>query len=123
MKKLLVCFLLCISSASVMAANWIPSKYPYLYIGKVTNQGIWIKYVYLQPIYIQDGIGQISQFIAKVKTDCKNDLLNVVQNTYYRKDGSIAQSQNYPTGFFEPTPDSVGEEMLKAVCSYKSSKK
>lgn len=123
MKKLLVCFLLCISSASIMAADWIPSKYPYLYIGKVTNQGIWIKYVYLQPTYIQGGVGKASYFIAKVKSDCKNDLLNIVQSRFYQEDGSIAQSQNYPTGFVEPTPDSVGEEMLKAVCSYKSSKK
>ncbi|MBF0785802.1 hypothetical protein E4T80_10050 [Muribacter muris] len=122
MKKLLVCFLLCISSAS-MATNWIPSKYPGVYIGRVTNQGIWIRYVYPQPIYLQGDIEKTSYSIYKVKTDCKNDLLNVVQSTDYQEDGSIARNQNYPTGFFEPIPDSVGENMLKAVCSYKSSKK
>ncbi|MDC2824632.1 surface-adhesin E family protein [Rodentibacter pneumotropicus] len=122
MKKLLVCFLLCISSASI-AANWIPSKYPGVYIGKVTNQGIWIKFTYPEPTYIKGGAGKVSHFIAKVKSDCKNDLLNIVQNTYYQEDGSVVRISDYPIGFAEMTPDSIGESILKAVCSYKSSKK
>lgn len=121
MKKLLVCFLLCISSSS-MATNWIPSKYPHIYIGKETKQGIWIKFIFPKPTYVS-GVGKVSTTIAKVKSDCKNDLLNTVQSISYQEDGSVLRTYDYPSGFFEPTPDSISEAILKAVCSYKSSKK
>ena len=118
MKKLLVCFLFCVSSAAV-AVNWIPSKYPDIYIGKVTNQGIWVKYIYPKPTFVQGGVGKASFVVAKVKADCKNELLNIVKSTYYQEDGSVVGSIGYPTGFFEQTPDSIGEAIMKAVCSYK----
>jgi len=79
------------------------------------NPAAWTRWIYSEPRALSDGSAIYSVAMNYVAYNCSSGEISEEQVTYYDQRGNVVTSEGR-SGWIPAVPNSVGEELLAAIC-------
>jgi hypothetical protein len=79
------------------------------------NPAAWTRWIYSEPRALADGSAIYTVAMNYVAYNCSSGEISEEQVTYYDQRGDVVTSESH-AGWVPAVPNSVGEELLTAIC-------